>query len=568
MSRNRIQSKPPRRGMSLAMVLVMVALLSFAAYSFTDIMLAESEVSVMFQRQAQTQAFADSGVELVAAVLGRLDEEAVAVNLYNNPDLFGSVVIKDDAESRGRGLFSVVAAVENDDSFSSSRFGLVDESSKLNLNALLQFEIDDEQRRDMLMVLPEMTMEIADAILDWLDDDEELREYGAENEHYGTLVPPYESKNGMVDSFDELLLVRGITPALLYGEDANRNGKLEANENDGEGSLPLDNSDDILNRGWSAYLTVSSRETNLRQDGTPRIDVNQEDLASLYDAVLADFDEDTARFVTAYRLYGASSTNTEQSGVNRGATPGGNLASPGENTTSTAGGNVGGGGSGTEMGAGEGNRGSGGSVNSGGGQRGRSRGGLNLSAGGQQTITSLYDLIGVTVNAQVNGQEQELQSPWQDNPSSLTGSLPVILDTLATTDQPYLEGRINIAQAPREVLLAIPDIEDQVVEAMIGAQTVEANTDADPNRATSAWLLLDGVVQLDQMRSLDRFVTGRGDVYRVQVLGYFASGGPVTRLEAMIDATQSPPRIRSVRSLQELGQGYDVNQIGQTSDGF
>ena len=36
-----------------------------------------------------------------------------------------------------------------------------------------------------------MTEEIADAILDWLDEDEEPREYGAESDYYSSLSPGY-----------------------------------------------------------------------------------------------------------------------------------------------------------------------------------------------------------------------------------------------------------------------------------------------------------------------------------------------------------------------------------------
>ena len=78
--------------------------------------------------------------------------------------------------------------------------------------------------RDLLMALPGMTEETADAILDWLDEDEEPREYGAESDYYSSLSPPYAAKNGQLETVEELLLVRGVTPQLLFGADVNRNG--------------------------------------------------------------------------------------------------------------------------------------------------------------------------------------------------------------------------------------------------------------------------------------------------------------------------------------------------------
>ena len=142
-----------------------------------------------------------------------------------------------------------------------------------------------ESTRERLMFLPYMTEEIADAILDWLDKDIEPREYGAEDETYMSLDTPYAAKNGKIESLDELLLVAGMTPELLYGEDTNRNGLLDPNENDGDKTLPIDNADGVLDLGWSAYFTVYSKEKNLRSDGSERINVNNNALDELFDTL-------------------------------------------------------------------------------------------------------------------------------------------------------------------------------------------------------------------------------------------------------------------------------------------
>ena len=44
----------------------------------------------------------------------------------------------------------------------------------------------------------------------------------------------------------------------------------------------VDNSLGLLNRGWTAYLTLDSCETNFRPDGRLKIDVNKEDLKELH----------------------------------------------------------------------------------------------------------------------------------------------------------------------------------------------------------------------------------------------------------------------------------------------
>ena len=54
----------------LVVVLVVVSLLTLGAYTFSEMMMVEAEATGMYARQVQTRAMADSGVELVAALLG------------------------------------------------------------------------------------------------------------------------------------------------------------------------------------------------------------------------------------------------------------------------------------------------------------------------------------------------------------------------------------------------------------------------------------------------------------------------------------------------------------------
>lgn len=144
-------------------------------------------------------------------------------------------------------------------------FGLVDESSKLNIN-------NTNVTAEMLELLPRMTPELAAAIIDWRDADEEVTSGGAEAETYARLRPAYYCKNAPFDSVDELRLVNGATMEILLGEDLNRNGVLDPNEND-------DNRNGTADPGILEYLTVSSHEANLNSEGTARVDINNnEDL--------------------------------------------------------------------------------------------------------------------------------------------------------------------------------------------------------------------------------------------------------------------------------------------------
>ena len=59
--------------------------------------------------------------------------------------------------------------------------------------------------------------ELAHCLLDWIDSDSFFGhpQYGAEDSYYGDLKYPYEAKDKPYESMEELLLVKGMTPALL-----------------------------------------------------------------------------------------------------------------------------------------------------------------------------------------------------------------------------------------------------------------------------------------------------------------------------------------------------------------
>lgn len=144
-------------------------------------------------------------------------------------------------------------------------FRLVDEASKLNLNAATTA---------MLETLPRMTPELAAAIIDWRDANSEVTSGGAEEETYARLNPAYRCKNAPFESVEELRLVYGMTLEILYGEDANRNGILDPNENDGDASPPNDNRNGRLDPGLIEYVTVYTREPTTSSDGTQLADVS------------------------------------------------------------------------------------------------------------------------------------------------------------------------------------------------------------------------------------------------------------------------------------------------------
>jgi hypothetical protein len=393
--------------------------------------------------------------------------------------------------------------------------------------------LDESTQRELLMAMPGMDEFTADAILDWMDEDDEPREYGAELEYYSTLQPPYQPKNGPLETVEELLLVRDVTPWLLFGVDANRNGQADQSEPDSAEIAGLDNSDGSLTRGWAAYLTLHSLETNLRPDGEPKVYLNQEDMETLYSELEEVLDPQWAAFIVAYRQYGPADTEEV-------------------------------------------------------GETSYSVDALDLSQPGKVKINQVLDLIGkrVEVKGAENGEEQEgggtsggqgssggggeeggeeesmlLESPFPDTLGIPATYLPTLLDTVTATESTLIPARLNINQAPRTLIAGVPGMTPEILEEIITRRYTDPGT-AEAHHRHETWLYCDGIVTLDEMQTLTPFITAGGNVYRAQVVGYFDEEGPSARIEVVLDATTSPARIIFWRDLSHLGRGYSLDTLG------
>ena len=149
---------------------------------------------------------------------------------------------------------------------------VVDEASKLNINTVT---------KGQLLALPEMLEEIADAIIDWRDENDTPSTGGVESGYYENLPFGYMARNGPLRTIRELLLVKDVTEQLFFGEDTNLNGQLDYNEQDGEESLPYDDGDSELDKGWIAYLTCYSYDNNKDAEGNKKTNINSGNASQL-----------------------------------------------------------------------------------------------------------------------------------------------------------------------------------------------------------------------------------------------------------------------------------------------
>jgi DNA uptake protein ComE-like DNA-binding protein len=239
----------------------------------------------------QAHYLALAGVEKAKALLYQDAKSRRRAAKNHSGDLFDAPQDFRDVPL-GRGQFRVFHQGRQDEG-GRILFGVTDEESRLNVNRAASNELAK------LETLYRMTPDVVAAILDWRDGDNTVTTGGAEAEYYSSLQPPYLARNGPFLTMRELLMVRGVTRELLLGEDANLNGLLDPEENDGDNSAPPDNRDGILDTGWSGIFTLDSSVRNVNAAGETRINVQSADENAL--SGVPGISADLAKAIVAYR---------------------------------------------------------------------------------------------------------------------------------------------------------------------------------------------------------------------------------------------------------------------------
>ena len=567
-----------RRGSVLLMVLVVVALLTLGTATYLELMQNERQAVRHHGRGMQAARLAESGVEYARAQLSLTPGELLQQGgLQNNPTVMQAIIVDDEGDEFDRGRFSIISPAQVDGNYAGYRFGLENESAKLNVNTLLA-EGAEDQAADRLMALPGMTAEIADASLDWLDADETPRLNGGEADAYAQAKPPYQPRNGPIADIDELLLVRGVTPELLYGVDQNRNHVIDAAESPRGMLLEVDNKDELLNRGWAAYLTTTSVEAlepAAASAGDPsvststtssKVDLNGQNLQDLYNNLKTTLGDDKAKFLVVYRQYGpfqdqqpsgAAGVDGQGGGGSGGGQQasqgrGGQSSGPGENSNDAVqpGGPIAGGQNQNQTPV----------------EVDAAAITLKFDQQGQTQINSPLDLVGVRV--QIPGADNQppqiVSSPWVEDVSSYRELLTLYDAAAAPAGVRRVAGRVNVNAATRVVLSSIPGLPAEAVGKIISRREIEPDLAATDQRYP-LWLLIEQIVTLDEMKQLERFVTSGGDAFSGQSIGFFDAGPAASRVEFVVDRAASAPQVRLQRDLSPLGRGYSTLSLGVES---
>lgn len=208
------------RGVALIMVTWVLMVLGVLALDFSQFMRDDAMAGINFAEEAQGYYLALAGMNhaLLQAVQGRETELGAR-------SARGGVPAEDDPDAPRA---QPVDGKWHQGKFASGEYSvrMTDEGGKIPLNkasasvlrTVLRTLVQGGSRVNGTNQRQEADLNvIIDSILDWRDTDNETRSEGAERKYYAQLPHPYRPKNGFFDSPEELLLVRGVTPELVYG---------------------------------------------------------------------------------------------------------------------------------------------------------------------------------------------------------------------------------------------------------------------------------------------------------------------------------------------------------------
>lgn len=238
------------RGAAYVVALLVTTVLAALALVFAREMRVQAAVSANRNSQTEARWIALGVIEAVRGDLADVISQGEAPRLNQ---------VKPQAQMLGNGLYWIIRPSALDDT--ELDYGLQGEAGKINLDAFAGIDA---------LELSGMDENLAAAIIDWQDRNAEITPGGAESAFYLSRETPYEIKDRDLETIGELLYVKGMTRELLYGEDVNRNYRLDPNENDGNANPPDDNADGKLDRGLIDFFTVYSADPGLSDSGQPK----------------------------------------------------------------------------------------------------------------------------------------------------------------------------------------------------------------------------------------------------------------------------------------------------------
>jgi type II secretory pathway component PulK len=207
------QSPINRRGSIVVIVLWSVCFLSVLAVIIGYGVRQKISLVRRLDESSNLRLIADCGVrKAISELKVNRDELFYSLNspVSNNESAFRDIRV-------GDGAYTVSYEYTDEASGEKqTRYGVIDEESKININtadlAVLVRLFREAAGYDEME-----SQSLAASIIDWRDEDSELSVPlgSAEDSYYRNLHDPYEAKDALFETIDELLPVKGMSPGLL-----------------------------------------------------------------------------------------------------------------------------------------------------------------------------------------------------------------------------------------------------------------------------------------------------------------------------------------------------------------
>jgi hypothetical protein len=207
----KIQTSTTPRGIALIIVMVVIISLGILAGGFAYSMKVETTLARNASNDSELEWMGRSGIELAKYVLSQPGQGGMMVDALNQKWAGGTgdtnspaAQIPLDNYALGRGSISVK---------------IVDLDRKFNINTALRNREILNEAMTLVGIDASESTKIMNAIIDWLDDDDQTQMGSSDTEsaYYLRLDPPYRAKNGPIDDLTEMMLINGVTKAMFYG---------------------------------------------------------------------------------------------------------------------------------------------------------------------------------------------------------------------------------------------------------------------------------------------------------------------------------------------------------------
>lgn len=406
------------------------------------------------------------------------------------------------------------------------RLGWTAESGKLSLQRLLAWEQAAGTGAALLQGWCGLDPAQADALLDWLDSDDDVRPFGLEAEGLAAAGYRYRPLNRVPSSIEPLMLVPGLPPQVWVGTRDHWNLSLEnwyqdPNEQGGidsaleglnqlqEAQIERDLAPDLGENsattrarvealGLARFLTCWARERHVNVQGLPKIVVHQRDLQRLFSEVSTRLDPAAATYVCVARQFGVRDGQIES--TSEGQT----LASLDDISP-------------------------------------------DFGRPAAYNFSSLVALIDSHVQIPSdNNQILIVNSPWtlRTAESDFPAKCQALFEQLTTAPELVTDSRLHWQEVDPDLLPWVPGLEESTRELLSETGVaVGESSGATPGLAFQAatWFA-EGRLSKSQWSLLDREFTDRSCVYSASIFSHAGDYRSIQWARVVIDASESPPR--------------------------